>query len=73
MINRTLARRVEDLEAELLPVVGQTTIIRVDFVERDGTVVGHKDFTVKHRPRLAMARGRAGGGDEDPRETARAV
>jgi hypothetical protein len=46
MVNRTLARRLEDLEAELLPDAGETTILRIDFVERDGTVVDHKDFTV---------------------------
>lgn len=44
MINRTLARRLEDLEAELLPVAGETFTI-VDFVERDGTVTNHMDFT----------------------------
>ena len=46
MANRTLARRLEDLEAEFLPVAGETMTIRVDFVERDGTVVDHMDFTV---------------------------
>lgn len=46
MITRTLARRLEDLEAELLPVAGEAKIIRVNFVERDGTVVEHRDFTV---------------------------
>jgi hypothetical protein len=47
MINRTLARRLEDLEAEFLPVASETTILRVDFVERDGTVVDHMDIPVK--------------------------
>jgi hypothetical protein len=46
MINRTLARRLEDLEAEFGPVAGETKIIRVNFVERDGTVVDHMEFTV---------------------------
>jgi hypothetical protein len=46
MIRRTLARRLEDLEAEFLPVAGETTILRIDFVERDGTVVDHKEFSV---------------------------
>ena len=45
-MNRTLARRLEDLEAELLPVVGETKTIRVDFVEPDGMVTSHMDFTV---------------------------
>ena len=45
-MNRTLARRLEDLEAELLPVVGETKTIRVDFVETDGTVTSHMDFTI---------------------------
>jgi hypothetical protein len=43
---RTLARRLEDLEAELLPVAGETITIGVDFVERDGTVTDHMDFTI---------------------------
>jgi hypothetical protein len=46
MINRTLARRLEDLEAELLPVSGETKILRLNFVERDGTVTDHMDFMV---------------------------
>jgi hypothetical protein len=46
MIGRTLARRLEDLEAELLPVVGETKTIRVDFVEPDGTITIHMDFTI---------------------------
>lgn len=46
MANRTLTRRLEDLEAELLPVAGETITIRIDFVERDGTVVDHMDFTM---------------------------
>lgn len=50
MNNRALARRLEDLEAELLPVTGEPIIMRVDFVERDGTVVEHKEFTVRAPP-----------------------
>jgi hypothetical protein len=46
MMNRTLARRLEDLEAEFLPTAGEKKIIRVSFVERDGTVVDHRDITV---------------------------
>jgi hypothetical protein len=41
---------LEDLEAEFLPVVGEPTILRVDFVERDGTaikVTSHMDVTIK--------------------------
>jgi hypothetical protein len=45
-MNRTLARRLKDLEAELLPVVGETKTIRVDFVEPDGTVTSHMAFTI---------------------------
>jgi hypothetical protein len=62
MINRTLARRLEDLEAELLPVAGETITIRIDFVEPDGTVVSHRDFTVNapaptgHGPRARRRR-----------------
>jgi hypothetical protein len=47
MIGRSLARRLEHLEAAFLPVADETMTIRVDFVERDGTVVEHRDFTVK--------------------------
>jgi hypothetical protein len=46
MIGRSLTRRLEHLKTRLLPVVSETKIIRVDFVERDGTVSDHKDFTV---------------------------
>ena len=62
IMNRTLARRLEDLEAELLPVAGETKILRVNFVERDGTVVDHMDFTVNapapasHGPRARRYR-----------------
>lgn len=45
MINRTLARRLQDLEAEFLPVVREPMILRIDLVERDGAVVDHKEFT----------------------------
>jgi hypothetical protein len=31
MIRRTIARRLEDLEAELLPVAGETKTIRVNY------------------------------------------
>jgi hypothetical protein len=50
MIGRSLARRLEHLETEFLPIAGETKIIRVDFVERDGTVSDHKDFTVPAPP-----------------------
>jgi hypothetical protein len=50
MIGRSLTRRLEHLEAAFLPVAGETKIIRVDFVERDGTVSDHKDFTVAATP-----------------------
>ena len=46
MICRSLTRRLEHLETEFLPVAGETKIIRVDFVERDGTGSDHKDFTI---------------------------
>jgi hypothetical protein len=61
IISRTRARRLEDLEAEFLPVASETTILRIDFVERDGTVVDHKEFTVNspaptsHGPRAPTA------------------
>jgi hypothetical protein len=73
MINRTLARRLEDLEAEFLPVAGETKIIRVNFVERDGTVVDHSDFTVNGTAPNNPAGGRDHGGDECSGETARAA
>jgi hypothetical protein len=46
MIGRSLTRRLEHLEAAFLPVAGETKILRVEFVERDGTVSNHKDFTI---------------------------
>jgi hypothetical protein len=50
MISRALARRLEDLETRLLPVVGEPTVISVDFVDAKGTVVDHRDFTVAAPP-----------------------
>ncbi len=49
MISRSLRRRLVDLESRIRPVVGEPMVIAVDFVDADGTVVDHKDFTV-HAP-----------------------
>jgi hypothetical protein len=64
MIRRTVARRLKDLETELLPVAGETITIHVDFVERDGTVVEHRDFTVNGTSPNNPARGRDHCADE---------
>src|SRR5580658_9464814 len=49
MIGRSLTRRLEELESRIRPVVGEPMVMAVDFVDADGTVVDHKDFTV-HAP-----------------------
>jgi hypothetical protein len=49
MIGRSLTRRLEELESRIQPVGGEPMVIAVDFVDADGTVVDHKDFTV-HAP-----------------------
>ena len=49
MIGRNLTLRLEELESRIRPVVGEPMVIAVDFVDADGTVVDHKDFTV-HAP-----------------------
>ena len=46
MISKRLTRRVEDLESDLLAAVGEPLVVRLNFVDRDGTVVDHRDFTV---------------------------
>jgi hypothetical protein len=50
MIGRSLTRRLEHLETHLLPAAGKRTVITVDYVDANGTVVDHKDFTVKAPP-----------------------
>jgi len=46
VIGRRLARRLEDLEFCLSPTVVEPMVIRMDFVDAAGTVVGHQDFTI---------------------------
>jgi hypothetical protein len=46
MIGRSLTRRLEHLEIRMLPVSSEPTVITLDFVDANGRVVGHKDFTV---------------------------
>jgi len=50
MIGRSLTRRLEHLETHLLPVADKPTVISLDFVDANGTVVDHKDFTVAALP-----------------------
>ena len=50
MIGRSLTRRLEYLEIRLLPVADKPTVITVDFVDANGNVVDHKDFTVAVPP-----------------------
>jgi hypothetical protein len=50
MIGRSLTRRLEHLETHLVPVVGEPTVITVEFVDAKGAVVDHKDFTVAALP-----------------------
>ena len=61
MIGRSLTRRLEHLETEFLPVAGETKIIRVDFVERDGKVSDHKDFTINLSVRIPSEPALGGG------------
>ena len=46
MITRSLTRRLADLESRIQPVATIPTVIRFNFVEGDGTVVGHQEFIV---------------------------
>ncbi len=46
MISRTLARRLEELELRIRAEVSEPIILRLAFVEGDGTVVGHREFTL---------------------------
>jgi hypothetical protein len=57
MISKRLTRRVEDLESLLLTAVGEPLVVRLNFVDRDGTVVDRRDFTVNApAPRDPQAR-----------------
>ena len=51
MTNKTLARRLERLEARLLPTTEERVLI-LNFVSADGEVVGSKEFTrsIDRRP-----------------------
>ena len=52
MISRSLARRLEALEVCLAPATaGEPLLIRIEFVEGDGTVVDHMDVTVPAAPK----------------------
>jgi hypothetical protein len=41
MITKRLARRLADLDSRIQPAATIPTVIRFNFVEGDGTVVGH--------------------------------
>jgi len=49
-VRTRLTRRLEHLETRLLPVAGEPTVIALDFVDTNGTVVDHKEFTVAAPP-----------------------
>jgi len=58
MINKTLSRRLERLEAEIVLVEEQVVVIHIHGVTREGQVVSSLEFTVhippgpmKRRPR----------------------
>jgi hypothetical protein len=50
MISRSLARRLEDLETRMLPVVGEPKIITIEFVDSERNVVDRKEITVTAPP-----------------------
>ena len=46
MISRRLARRLEALESRMRPVDAEPLVIRLNFVDGDGTVTDHKYLSV---------------------------
>jgi hypothetical protein len=50
MIGRSLTRRLEDLETQLLPAVGQRRIFIIDFVDSGGKVVNSREITFAAPP-----------------------
>jgi hypothetical protein len=46
MISRNLIRRLEDLETQLRPAVGETKTLTIRFVNPDGTVMDDMDIPV---------------------------
>ena len=59
-MNTSLTRRLERLETRLLAVASEPTVITLDFVDANGTVVDHKDFTVngENKPHAAFGTSR---------------
>ena len=50
---------MEALESRIQPVVSEPIVIRLDYVDGDGTVVSHEDFIVNVPPPInPMKRGR---------------
>jgi hypothetical protein len=49
-VRTSLTQRLEHLEIRLLPVASEPTVITLDFVDTNGTVLDHKDFAVTAPP-----------------------
>ncbi len=50
MTNKTLARRLERLEARLLPATEERVLL-LNFITADGEIVGTRDFKLSSDPR----------------------
>jgi hypothetical protein len=50
MISKSLNRRLKELESLIQPAVTEPIVIRLDYVDGDGTVVDHEDFIVNAPP-----------------------
>jgi len=46
MISRNLTRRLERLESRIHPIVGEPTIMTIEFVDKDLNVVDRLDITL---------------------------
>ena len=58
MMSRTLARRLEDLEEQSRPIVGEARILTIDFVDRGGKVVDSREFKLPAPPPVLRGRPR---------------
>ena len=56
MIRRNLARRLEHLEAEIMPCEEKVVVLNIRFVTPDRQVVRTMDFSVRIPPRPARQR-----------------
>ncbi len=56
MISKNLSRRLERLEAEIMPPEGKTVVLNIQFVTSELQVVGSQELKIHIPPRPARPR-----------------